>query len=109
MKKWTRILVVVMAAVLCLCSLPMAVGAASTSEVPDVSGKYRTTAAKIREKVDPVTVAAQELYVDPVTNTVANLYDSDGNLIPCTLSSDGHYYLIPVNGSEEYYFLPTGK
>lgn len=107
MKKWTRILVVVMVAVLCLCSLPMAVGAASTSEVPDVSGKYRTSAARIREKVNPAAVATQQLYVDPVTNTVANLYDSDGNLIPCTLSSDGHFYIVLSN--DGYVYVPTGK
>lgn len=112
MKKWIRILVVVMVATLCLCSLPMAAGAASSSETPvaDVSGKYRPTAAKAIEKLSGPVVAAQtqNLYVDPVTNTVANLYDADGNLISCTLSSDGHFYIIPLNDGT-YHYVPTGK
>lgn len=73
--------------------------------VPDLSGHFRTSAAKISEKVKPAAVAQQSLYVDPVTNTIANLYDADGNLIPATLSSDGHFYIIPTN--DGYVYIPV--
>lgn len=73
--------------------------------VPDRSGHFRTSAAKISEKVKPAAVAQQSLYVDPVTNTIANLYDADGNLIPATLSSDGHFYIIPTN--DGYVYIPV--
>lgn len=75
--------------------------------VPDTSGNFRTTVAKITETVKPAEVAKQQLYIDPVTNTVANLYDSMGNLIPCTLSSDGHFYIVPSN--DGYAYIPTGR
>lgn len=87
------------------------VPSSNKSSAPDVSGKYRTSMTKILATVSPVAVGTaienNELVIDPVTNTVGNLYDSEGNLIPCTLSSDGHFIIIPTN--DGYAYIPTGE
>ena len=79
----------------------------SAKSVPDLSGRYRTSLTKILANLDPAAIAQQDLVIDPVTNTVGNLYDREGNLIPCTLSSDGHFIIVPTN--EGYAYVPTGK
>lgn len=76
--------------------------------VPDVSGKYRTTPERIKDKLKPADIAQQTLYIDEATNTILNLYDADGNLITATLSSDGHFYIVP-DSSGNYVYIPTGK
>ena len=80
---------------------------AKKESAPDVSGHYRTTAECLRNKLKPAEIAQQQLYIDPVTNTIINLYDADGNLITATLSSDGHFYIVP-DSSGEYVYIPTG-
>lgn len=75
---------------------------------PDVSGKYRTTPERIKDKLKPADIAQQTLYIDEATNTILNLYDADGNLITATLSSDGHFYIVP-DSSGNYVYIPTGK
>ena len=80
----------------------------TSKSAPDVSGHYRTTAECLRNKLKPAEIAQQQLYIDPVTNTIINLYDADGNLITATLSTDGHFYIVP-DSSGEYVYIPTGN
>ena len=79
------------------------------SVVANTSGSYHApTKAAAAEKLNSVSAfTAPTVYVDPVTHAISNVYDADGNLIPATLSSDGHWYIVPTN--EGYLFLPTGR
>ena len=74
--------------------------------VPDVSGGYYTSSAKILEKLSADSFLAPIVYVDPVTFAVHNVYDADGNLIPATLSTDKHYYIVRT--TEGTLYLATG-
>lgn len=66
-------------------------------KAPDVSGSYRTSIEKTLEKLDATAFLAPTVYVDPVTHAISNVYDADGNLIPATLSTDKHWYIVPTN------------
>ena len=119
MKKLVRTVAATMAAVLCVGMMSLSVAAASTREnasasstvaaapQPDVSGSYHAPSqARAIEKINPASFLAPTVYVDPVTHAISNVYDADGNLIPATLSSDGHFYIVPTN--EGYLYIGTG-
>lgn len=130
MKKLLRSLSAVTAAILCVGMMSLSVAAATTREnastpeaarpsatvaepapasapAPNVSGSYHAPSrAKAIEKVKPSAFLAPMVYVDPVTHAISNVYDADGNLIPATLSSDGHFYIVPTN--EGYLYIGTG-
>lgn len=127
MKKLVRCLSAMVAAVLCVGMMSLSVAAASTKEnastpeaarpaasasqtsskAADVSGSYHAPSiAKAAEKVKGTAFLAPTVYIDPVTRAISNVYDADGNLIPATLSSDGHFYIVPTN--EGYLFIGTG-
>lgn len=91
-----------------LCGDPNASASEERDYVPDVSGKYRTTPERIKDKLKPADIAQQTLYIDETTYAILNLYDADGNLITATLSSDGHFYIVP-DSSGNYVYIPTGK
>ena len=79
---------------------------------PDVAanttGSYHApSVAAAAEKLTTKSFTASTVYVDPVTHAISNVFDADGNLIPATLSSDGHWYIVPTN--EGYLFLATGR
>ena len=78
------------------------------SVVANTSGSYHApTKAAAAEKLTTKSFTASNVYVDPVTHAISNVFDADGNLIPATLSSDGHWYIVPTN--EGYLFLATGR
>lgn len=130
MKKLIRVAAVSMAIACCSCAAAISVGAASTPEnanahsdigeaikkgtwgkpsvVANTSGSYHApTKAAAAEKLTTKSFTASTVYVDPVTHAISNVFDADGNLIPATLSSDGHWYIVPTN--EGYLFLATGR
>ena len=78
------------------------------SVVANTSGSYHApTKAAAAEKLTTKSFTASTVYVDPVTHAISTVFDADGNLIPATLSSDGHWYIVPTN--EGYLFLATGR
>ncbi len=122
MKKLLRTTVAAMVVVCSVCTMALSVGAASTPDnarpavastaenassssapaqkevkVADVSGSYRTSVEKTLEKLNVTAFLAPTVYVDPVTHAISNVYDADGNLIPATLSTDKHWYIVPTN------------
>lgn len=124
MKKLIRTAVAAMAVACSVCAMALPVAAASTPDnarpvaastpdnarpaasapaveeetvQPDVSGSYRTSVEKTLEKLDASAFLASTVYVDPVTHAISNVYDADGNLIPATLSTDKHWYIVPTN------------
>ena len=111
MKKLIRVAAVSMAIACCSCAAAISVGAASTPEnavVANTSGSYHAPSkAKAAEKLTTKSFTASTVYVDPVTHAISNVFDADGNLIPATLRSDGHWYIVPTN--EGYLFLATGR
>ena len=44
--------------------------------------------------------------INPTTLAINNLYDDKGNLIPATLSTDGHFFIIPTTTG--FLYLATG-
>ncbi len=118
MKKFLRSAAAAVAAVLCVGMMSLSVAAASTAEnasrpestsrpVANVTGSYHAPSiARAVEKVKPTAFLLPTVYVDPVTRAISNVYDADGNLIPATLSSDGHFYIVPT--AEGYLYISTG-
>lgn len=109
MKKFARSVAAMVTAVACVSAMSLSATAvaAYTREAPNVSGSYHAPSiAKAVEKVKPTAFLAPTVYVDPVTRAISNVYDADGNLIPATLSSDGHFYIVPTN--EGYLYISTG-
>lgn len=96
------------AAALALCLTAAAAPAfADGSFTPDDSGSYHPTRAEALRDLSPADFQRPDVTVDPVTLAIGNLYDNKGNRIPATLSTDGHFFIIPTTTG--FLYLGTGR
>ena len=95
-------------AALALCLTAFALPAFATgTETPDVSGSYHPTRAEALEDLSPADFREPDVTINPTTLAINNLYDDKGNLIPATLSTDGHFFIIPTTTG--FLYLATGR
>lgn len=102
MKLPTRIAAAVLT-VTAACALP----AAALAECrPLADGNYTPSRQKALENISVCDFYAPDVSVNTKTHAINNLYDDKGNLIPATLSSDGHWFIVPTQ--EGYLYIGTG-
>lgn len=95
-------------AALAFCLTAFALPAFATgTETPDVSGSYHPTRAEALEDLSPADFREPDVTINPTTLAINNLYDDKGNLIPATLSTDGHFFIIPTTTG--FLYLATGR
>ena len=72
-----------------------------------MSGSYHPTRAEALEDLSPADFREPDVTINPTTLAINNLYDDKGNLIPATLSTDGHFFIIPTTTG--FLYLATGR
>lgn len=92
-------------AVLAFCMAGAALPA--LAETPNTSGSYHPTRAQALADLAPADFQKPDVTINPVTLAINNLYDDKGNLIPATLSTDGHFFIIPTTSG--FLYLGTGR
>ena len=103
MKRPLRILAAGTVLALCLAGTALP----ALAETPDVSGSYHPTRAAALQDLSPADFQAPDVTINPTTLAISNLYDDKGNLIPATLSTDGHFFIIP--NTTGFLYLGTGR
>ena len=106
MKRSVRLLASGAALALCLCAAAVPAFATGT-ESPNVSGSYHPTRAEAERDISVEDFLQPDVTIDPTTLAISNVYDSQGNLIPATLSTDGHFFIIPTTTG--FLYLSTGR
>jgi ABC-type oligopeptide transport system substrate-binding subunit len=103
MKKSIRVAAAAAALTLCLCGASLAASAAE----PNTNGSYKPTMEQAYERISVSDFLQPDVTITKKTHAINNVYDSMGNLVPATLSTDGHFYIIPTTTG--YLMLGTGK
>ena len=94
-------------AAMALCLSAVALPALADGAAPDVSGSYHPTRSEALRDLSPKDFQQPDVTIDPQTLAINNLYDDKGNLIPATLSTDGHFFIIPTTTG--FLYLATGR
>lgn len=108
MKIFAKTLVAAAAVACCACMVSTAALAEDAGDTyrPNTDGSYCPSMEKSREYVKLPDFEEPDVRVNTRTNAMVNVYDAKGNLVPATLSTDGHFYILPTTTG--YYMITTG-
>ena len=82
-------------------------GSGTKTNKCDTGTSYnRQSYCKTKENISAKCFEQPDVTVNTKTNAINNVYNKEGELVPATLSSDGHFYIVPTN--DGYLYIGTG-